>query len=72
MPSGVTLGSVADMLEAQPKQLTYHWMQINGQAWWLRSADAVVIPGERDVGNNEARPGVYVNPSNWIAFPGFV
>lgn len=72
MPSGVTLGHIVDMLAAQPTKLTYHWMQVNGQAWWKRSADAVVVPADKDVGNNEARPGVYVNPSNGIAFPGFM
>lgn len=68
--SGVTLGHVADMLAAQPKKLTYHWMQLHVYNWWLRSRDAVVVPKEGDLGNNEARPGVYVNPSNGLAMPG--
>ncbi|KAK4555320.1 hypothetical protein LTR86_007617 [Recurvomyces mirabilis] len=72
VPTGVTLGHLADLLAAQPKKLTMHWMQIHGYVWWSRSSDAVVVPKEGEGGNNESRPGVYVNPSNGIAFPGFV
>lgn len=45
-------------------------MQPQGQAWWLRSTDAVVIPQEGEVKDNEAQRGVYVNLSNGVAFPG--
>ncbi|KAK5111587.1 hypothetical protein LTR85_011816 [Meristemomyces frigidus] len=71
VPSGVTLGHLADLLAAQPKKLDLHWMQVQGHAWWVRSAAAVVVPKEgKGGGDNEARRGVYVNPSNGIAFPG--
>ena len=70
VPSGVKLGHLADLLGAQPKKLKLHWMQIHGHEWWVRSADAVVVPKEGDVGDNNARKGVYMNPSNGIAFPG--
>lgn len=71
--TGVTLGHVADLLATLPSRLTLHWMSLNGQAWWARSADAVVVPepgqAERERGN-APMAGVYVNPSNGIAFPG--
>ncbi|KAK3111476.1 hypothetical protein LTR53_013242 [Teratosphaeriaceae sp. CCFEE 6253] len=71
VPTGVTLGDVADVLADQPRKfMTLHWIQIMSHAWWVRSADAVVVPEEGTGGNNEARAGVYVNPSNGIAFPG--
>jgi hypothetical protein len=44
VPSGVTLGHFADMLAAQPKKLELHWMYLHGHAYWLRSADAAVVP----------------------------
>ena len=67
---GVTLGHLADLLATLPKRLTLHWMSIDGDAFWARSVDAVVVPrlGEGG-GNNEAMKGVYVNPSNGISFP---
>jgi len=69
--TGVTLGDLADLLADQPKKgVTLHWMEVQSHAWWVLSADAVVVPPEGDVGNNDARPGVYVNPSNGVAFPG--
>ena len=70
VPSGVKLGHLADLLAAQPKKLKLHWMQIHGHEWWVRAADADVVPKDGDVGDNKARKGVYVNPSNGIAFPG--
>ena len=68
--SGVTLGHLADLVAAQSTKLKLHWMQITGHVWWARSADAIVVPDESDGVGNEARAGVYVNPSNGIAFPG--
>jgi hypothetical protein len=72
VPTGVTLGHLADMLAAQPKKLEYHWMMLHGAASWARSADAVVLPKNEDVDveHSEGCHGVYVNPSNGIAFPG--
>ena len=71
MPSGVTLGHFADMLAAQPRSLECHSMQPYGYAHWLRSADATVSPPEGgDKENADGYRGVYVNPSNGIAFPG--
>jgi hypothetical protein len=72
VPTGVTLGHLADMLAAQPKKLEYHWMMLHGAASWARSADAVVLPKNEDVDveHSEGYHGVYVNPSNGIAFPG--
>lgn len=71
VPSGVTLGHFADMLAAQPKKLEYHWMQSHGYAFWLRSADATVpLPEGGDKEHSMGYRGVYVNPSNGIAFPG--
>lgn len=72
VPSGVTLGHIADLFAAQPRKLTLHWWQIHTSAWWARSADAIVVPKEGEIDHNGARPGVYVNPSNGIEFPGFV
>ena len=67
----MTLGHFADMLAAQPKRLEYHWMQPHGYSSWLRSADAVVpLPKGGDKENADGYRGVYVNPSNGIAFPG--
>jgi len=71
-PSGVTLGHVADLLAAKTKKLNVHWIQVIGHEYWLRSADAIVVPPNANVGNEESRPGVYVNPSNGIVFPGFI
>ena len=42
--TGVTLGHVADLLATIPKKLERHWMSLDGHAWWVRSADAVVVP----------------------------
>lgn len=59
------------MLDAQPRKLEYWWMQPHGYASWLRSADTTVLPSEGgDMENPEGYRGVYVNPSNGIAFPG--
>ncbi|KAK3625766.1 hypothetical protein LTR22_023420 [Elasticomyces elasticus] len=71
-PSGVTLGHVADLLAAKTKKLNVHWIQVIGHEYWLRSADAIVVPPNANVGNEESRPGVYVNHSNGIVFPGFI
>jgi hypothetical protein len=71
VPTGVTLGHFADMLAAQPKKLEYHWMQLHGAASWARSVDAVALPNDGvDVEHSDGYRGVYVNPSNGIAFPG--
>ncbi|KAK4889199.1 hypothetical protein LTR27_011957 [Elasticomyces elasticus] len=72
IPSGVTLGHIADLLAAKTKKLNVHWIQVIGHEYWLRPADAIVVPPNADVGNEESRPGVYVNPSNGIVFPGFI
>lgn len=68
----MTLGHLADMLAAQPRRLEYHWMMLHGASPWVRSADAVVLPKNEGVGveHSECYRGVYVNPSNGIAFPG--
>ena len=52
--SGVTMGHVADMLAAQSHKYRYHWMWLHGHVSWLRSADAVVVPGEKDVDEDES------------------
>lgn len=71
VPSGVTLGHLADMLAAQPKKLEYHWMQPHDYASWLRSADTTApLPKPGDKEHPTGYRGVYVNPSNGIAFPG--
>lgn len=71
VPTGVTLGHFADMLAAQPNKLEYHWMQPHGYASWLRSADAISpLPKGGDKEHSTGFRGVYVNPSNGIAFPG--
>jgi hypothetical protein len=67
----VTLSHFADMLAAQPKKLENHWMQPHGNSSWLRSVDAAVaLPEGGDKENPTGCRGVYVNPSNGIAFPG--
>ena len=66
--TGVTLGHVADLLETLPSRHMLHWMSLDGHVWWARSADAPK-PG-KGKGANDAKPGVYVNPSNGIPFPG--
>ena len=60
------------MLAAQPRRLEYHWMMLQGASSWVRSADAVVLLENEDVDVelSEGYRGVYVNPSNGIAFPG--
>jgi hypothetical protein len=59
------------MLAAQPTKLEYHWMQPHGYASWLRSADTTTpLPEGGDKENPSGYHGVYVNPSNGIAFPG--
>lgn len=69
--SGVTMGDLASLLETTPRRFERHWMQMDGQAWWLRSADAVVLPeSEEPEVDTPALRGVYVNPSNGIPFPG--
>jgi hypothetical protein len=70
VPTGVTLGHFADMLAAQPNKLEYHWMQLHGYADWLRSADTAGELPEVDKEHSRDYRGVYVNPSNGIAFPG--
>ena len=66
--TGVTLGHVADLLTTLPSRHTLHWMSLDGHARWARSADAPAP--DHGGGDNDAIPGVYVNPSNGIAFPG--
>jgi hypothetical protein len=67
----VALDHFANMLAAQSRKLELHWMQPHGYASWLRSADATVLPPEGgDKENADGFRGVYVNPSNGIAFPG--
>jgi hypothetical protein len=71
VPSGVTLGHFADMLAAQSNKAEYHWMQPHGYSSWLRSADSTTpLPQRGDKENSDGFRGVYVNPSNGIAFPG--
>ena len=67
---GVTLGHLADLLASVGRGLTLHWIQIDGYAWWMRSADAIVVPKEGETSNYDGMRGVYVNPSNGIPFPG--
>lgn len=69
VPTGVTLGHVADFAPSVPKK-RQHWMSVDCHGAWVRSADALVVPTTEDVSNNDARPGVYVNPSNGIPFHG--
>jgi hypothetical protein len=69
--TGVTSGHLADMLGAQQRELEYRWTMLHDASSWVRSADAVVLPNEDvDVEHSEGYRGVYVNPSNGIAFPG--
>jgi hypothetical protein len=71
VPSGVTLGHFADMLAAQSNKGEYHWMQPHGYSSWLRSADSTTpLPQGGDKEHSDGLRGVYVNPSNGIAFPG--
>ena len=72
MPTGVTLGHLADMLAAQPKKLKYHWMMLHGTSSWVRSADAVLLLKNEDVDveHSEGYRGEYVNPSNRKALTG--
>ncbi|KAK3708403.1 hypothetical protein LTR37_011499 [Vermiconidia calcicola] len=73
VPTGVTLGHVADLLLSISSRLTLHWVSIDGHAWWAMSTDALVAPRNgTDGGDNASIPEVYVNPSNGIAFPGFL
>lgn len=67
----VTLGHLADLLATIPQKFERHWMSIDGWAWWLRSADAVVVPkdDEPDI-DTPAYRGAYVNPTNGLPFPG--
>lgn len=48
------MGHVADMLAAQSRKYMYHWMWLHGHASWLRSTDAVVVPDEKDVDEDES------------------
>lgn len=70
--TGVTLGHLANLLASLPSKLERHWMSIDSHAWWARSADTIVVEAGMDDhdGKNAALKGVYVNPSNGIAFPG--
>lgn len=56
--TGVTLGHLSDLLASLPKKLKLHWMQVHGDVWWARSADAVVLPKEREISDDDPVKGL--------------